>query len=607
MASTSSQGGSKFISFDGRAGKRYKPKSWNSNEDLLQDKNTHMSSQALQRKPTSYKIRGSLSDVRNCWIVMGPEVKAKISAAGLNHFLTSIYNDGIVEHKDINLIIALSERFWDTTNTFHFPGIGEVMLTPLDFAVITGLRIGGERIEVNDNLTNCDVERLLGGLPPKGSELNVKLSWLVKHLRGIEDVEMCVRSFMLLLIGQVLSPNTGSTVSLRYLASLENVDDIGKYDWGGMTYATLLHYMVQYSRCAMNNLGGPLFTWEIWMYEYFGVGPKLHNSKAQVFPRFFRWSSRNRISGGKKRTLQDWRLIIESLTETNMNLDPWQVVTISNKYSGLTLNRRKILFECPLGRYWYLGDRVLAQVDHKYPPLLPQDPPDSMRKGGLLEGDDLKAALAGSDAMGVAGDYGEFVQRRLQGRFAHLCGETVSCFNGALVMYSNGLVLQGTAEQGSDSEGSSPEGNAPQPSSHVEGPSGSFQERYLHFPSWSCRVMNQDGSIGYTRLDRPEHAPNVPWTGQVAIGTDLVDESLLMIESLQQTVYTQSAQNFSLRAELASARSHIQTMEGLFERLGVGAGPRRSQRGDEGGSGSRNTRRSSRRRTQGPSDEDEDI
>nr|POE67424.1 hypothetical protein CFP56_27356 [Quercus suber] len=197
----------------------------------------------------------------------------------------------------------------------------------------------------------------------------------------------------------------------------------------------------------MNNLGGPLFTWEIWM---------------------------NRVSGGKKRTLQDWRLIIESLTETNMNLDPWQAVPISNKYSGLTLNH----------------------------------------------------------------------------------------------------------QQGSDSEGSSPEGIAPQPSSHVEGPNGSFQER-------------------------PEHAPNVPWTGQ--IGTDLVDESLLMIESLQQTVYTQSAQNFSLRAELASARSHIQTMEGLFERLGVGAGPRRSQRGDEGASGSRNTRRSSRRRTRGPSDEDENI
>ena len=55
------------------------------------------------------------------------------------------------------------------------------------------------------------------------------------------------------------------------------------------------------------------------MYEYFGVGPKLHNSKAQVFPRFFRWSTRNRISGGKKRTLQDWRLIIESLTETNVS------------------------------------------------------------------------------------------------------------------------------------------------------------------------------------------------------------------------------------------------------------------------------------------------
>ncbi|KAK7822731.1 hypothetical protein CFP56_036213 [Quercus suber] len=68
-----------------------------------------------------------------------------------------------------------------------------------------------------------------------------------------------------------------------------------------------------------------------------------------------------------------------------------------------------------------------------------------------------------------------------------------------------------------------------------------------------------------------------------------------------------SSQALQRRAELASARSHIQTMEGLFERLGVGAGPRRSQRGDEGASGSRNTRRSSRRRTRGPSDEDENI
>ncbi|XP_030945332.1 uncharacterized protein LOC115969846 isoform X2 [Quercus lobata] len=152
----------------------------------------------------------------------------------------------------------------------------------------------------------------------------------------------------------------------------------------------------------------------------------------------------------------------------------------------------------------------------------------------------------------------------------------------------------------SDYEGSSLERTASQPSSHVEDPSGSFLERYPQFPPWSCQVKNQDGSISCMQLERPKQAPNVLWTGP--IGVDLVDESMLMIESLKQAVYTQSDQK---RAQLASSPSLVQTLEKWFERLRVGACPSRSHRDDEGGSGSRGTRRPSRRRTQGPSDEDE--
>ncbi|KAK9984127.1 hypothetical protein SO802_033652 [Lithocarpus litseifolius] len=125
----------------------------------------------------------------------------------------------------------------------------------------------------------------------------------------------------------------------------------------------------------------------------------------------------------------------------------------------------------------------------------------------------------------------------------------------------------------SDCEGSSPERTASQPSSHVEDPSGSFLERYPQFPPWSCQVKNQDGSIQCMQLGRPKQAPNVPWTGP--------------------------------RAQLASSPSLVQTLEKWFERLRVGARPSQSQRDDEGGSGSRGTRRPSCRRTQGPSDEDE--
>ena len=48
---------------------------------------------------------------------------------------------------------------------FHFLGISEVMLTPYDFSVITGLRLGGERIKVNDFLTPKEIKSLLGVVP----------------------------------------------------------------------------------------------------------------------------------------------------------------------------------------------------------------------------------------------------------------------------------------------------------------------------------------------------------------------------------------------------------------------------------------------------------
>ncbi|XP_050252606.1 BTB/POZ and MATH domain-containing protein 2-like isoform X7 [Quercus robur] len=170
----------------------------------------------------------------------------------------------------------------------------------------------------------------------------------------------------------------------------------------------------------------------------------------------------------------------------------------------------------------------------------------------------------------------------------------------------------------SDYEGSLPERTASQPSSHVEDPSGSFLERYPQFPPWSCQVKNQDGSIRCMQLERPKQAPNVPWTGP--IGADLFDECMLMIESLKQSVYTQSDQKVSSRAQLAE--SLLQTLEKWFEGLRVGVGP--PQRDNEGGSKSRGTRSSrqdngggfgsrgtrlsrqrtlklSRRRTQGPS------
>ena len=122
------------------------------------------------------------------------------------------------------MLLALSERFWDTTCTFHFPGIGEVVLTPYDFFVITNLRLGGERIKVNDFLTLKEIKRLLGVVvPSKLKSKNVSLMWLYEDIKSYKIVAMNTRMFMLFFIGTFLCLELGSTMRWRYLWSLRDI------------------------------------------------------------------------------------------------------------------------------------------------------------------------------------------------------------------------------------------------------------------------------------------------------------------------------------------------------------------------------------------------
>ena len=71
----------------------------------------------------------------------------------------------------------------------------------------------------------------------------MSLIWLYENMESCKTVAMGTRMFMLLFIGTFLCPDLGSIVSLRYLWSLKDIDQIKNYDWGGMAYATLLHFM----------------------------------------------------------------------------------------------------------------------------------------------------------------------------------------------------------------------------------------------------------------------------------------------------------------------------------------------------------------------------
>ena len=130
------------------------------------------------------------------------------------------------------------------------------MLTPYNFFVIIGLRLGGERIRVNDSLTSTEIKKLLGVMPSKMKSKNVPLSWLCENISQCDTVKKGTRMFMLLFIGTFLCPDLGSTMNLHYLWSLRKIEQIWNYDWGGMAYATLLHFITQLSRQSLSSLGG---------------------------------------------------------------------------------------------------------------------------------------------------------------------------------------------------------------------------------------------------------------------------------------------------------------------------------------------------------------
>ena len=199
--------------------------------------------------------------LKSAWATLSPSIKNIINEAGFVTFFKALLNQETHEYKDLQLLLALAERFWDTTCTFHFPGIGEVMSTPYDFSVITGLRLSGERILVNNSLTLTELKKLLGVVPSRMRGNNIPLSWLCDNIPQCEIVVNGALMFMLLFIGTFLCPDLGSTMNLHYMGSLRKIEQNWNYDWGSMAYATLIHFMTKLSKRSLSSLREAPFVW----------------------------------------------------------------------------------------------------------------------------------------------------------------------------------------------------------------------------------------------------------------------------------------------------------------------------------------------------------
>ena len=194
-------------------------------------------------------------------------VRGLLEPSGLLDFLTvRAGREGYIA-----LLKALAERWWDTTNTFHFP-CGEMTVTPTDLTMISGLHFGTCPFVFYDDwrdLPSGHVFRLLGVEPPR-HQIYVQRSWIrscLDPLAGtgalLADAEQTARLVLLMVMGCSFLHTRRDSMNLNILRSLENLSIIGEYDWGGAALGTMYREIGDLSRGAFNSLGGMSFVWEV--------------------------------------------------------------------------------------------------------------------------------------------------------------------------------------------------------------------------------------------------------------------------------------------------------------------------------------------------------
>ncbi|KAL7212826.1 hypothetical protein ACSBR2_015504 [Camellia fascicularis] len=215
---------------------------------------------------------GSISDPRRWYEKLSAEVRTLVDVVIFGPFYS-----GLIQMKAESLLYgALVERWWDTTDSFPFSSIGELTLTPYDFSMLTGLRVGvGGPILCDSDMTQWSAAQcqLLGLIPDTTSHRMVRYSWFLECFTNLQPatpdkVAQYTRGFLMYLIDITLFANREDIVGLYLLGALVYLPHVTEYDWGGTILATLYSYMSSISHLKEDSLGGYWRVWKLWVYTH---------------------------------------------------------------------------------------------------------------------------------------------------------------------------------------------------------------------------------------------------------------------------------------------------------------------------------------------------
>lgn len=190
------------------------------------------------------KGTGSVGSIPLVYQALPKECRSIVDATSLAGMIRFV---GCFDDQACNtqVIQALVERFWDTTGTFHFSW-GELAVTPLDVAMITGLRFGGIPIPSSSDLSE---ERRIELFGPFGAQLSgtsitvTTVKKVVLQRTGEPSSEQLACLFLFFLYSVTIEVESGDRAYPTMLGAFEDLERMREFDKGSTAYATVLGYM----------------------------------------------------------------------------------------------------------------------------------------------------------------------------------------------------------------------------------------------------------------------------------------------------------------------------------------------------------------------------
>ncbi|KDP46665.1 hypothetical protein JCGZ_10974 [Jatropha curcas] len=377
------------------------------------------------------RFGGSSTDASAFWDLLDPPMQARVIAAGFGDYAAGLCRTQ--PHFPAAMWYALMERWNDCTHTFVF-GFGEMTLTPVDYAAITGLRFVGPVAPLDARYQTATlgaqlVRSLLGVTTQTRYTAQGCVSYEVVYRFWAERIrtrlaawrellvearpaasaytrekrDQAARSFLFYIISSQLlctSQNKGDPVVLVCLRDLSQVES---FDWATLALAHVYHGL------------------DVWAYEYriYLGGPSGDTpAESRRIPLYLAHCHHTYASGEDP---EYWRSFLNDRELSDLLLTPWEGDAWQS-YSGREVAELHTRSRLLMRGYWadryYLGERVYDTSVAPAQRRVPHAPPRHMC---LLEGmtqEDLEVEYRGFSANDFlsASDFTLYFSTRMQAR-----------------------------------------------------------------------------------------------------------------------------------------------------------------------------------------------